>query len=311
MDGGRSAAMGVTARITGADQDDASEGKITFYHIAVHENDHHWTVHKRYNDFHCLDQRLQDTGELTTLRLPTKGLFGLRHRLDIFNFNEERLEGLNTYLLHLTRQVESLGQSPSLSAFLGAGVAPVERRSASVPRAGRSHHLQPSAPEPEARTESPQGRSSEPSQGPRLPHSPSCRLPLLSRPDRSLAFLEGPEWKRFEMSQPALADSMKRCSQLLTGTRFENDSEGIFISLRRNLRAAMRETKTNPSKEELDLAAIPGKDCVWEFLLQFAARRGFYRAQAAEVVGILEASQPWAQVLLEHAELRRLREEAL
>mmetsp|Transcript_55092 Transcript_55092/g.170665 ORF Transcript_55092/g.170665 Transcript_55092/m.170665 type:complete len:294 (-) Transcript_55092:114-995(-) len=292
--------MGVTARITSAHQEHIQDGTVTFYSIAVHDNDHQWTVDKRYNDFLHLDKHLQGTSELTTLRLPAKGIFGLRHRLDIMHFNEERLEGLNTYLLHLTRQLDRLSQSPSLSVFLGAGVPQAEhQRSGSAPR-----KLQTASPEPAARTESPHDKLSDASQN--LWHS---RKPLIARPGRSLAFLESTEWRSFELSQPALAEPIRRCCELLLGTRFENDSEGIFISLRRALRAAVRESRTSSSKE-LDLAAIPGKDCVWEFLLQFAARRSFYRAQAAEVVSILEASEPWARVLLEHEELQRLRDEA-
>lgn len=295
--------MVVTAWITGADLEHINDGNITFYQIAVHDNQHHWTVHKRYSDFHGLDRRLQDTHELTTLKLPTKGLFGLRHRLDIFHFNEERQEALNTYLVHLCRQVECLAQSPALSAFLGVGMAPMER-SCSFRRNGMNHS-QASTPEPEV--ESPKSGQPDASQGTLCGRSPSCRMPLIVRPDRSLDFLESPEWKRFEMSQPALADSVRRCSELLVSNRFENDSEGIFVSLRRSLRASVRESRSNSGKE-LDLAAIPGKDCVWEFLLQFAARRGFYRAQSAEVIDILEACEAWAQALLDHDELRRLRD---
>lgn len=302
--------MGVSARITGADKELVNEeGSITFYHIVVHDNDHHWIVHKRYSDFHILDRRLQDSGELTTLKLPTKGLFGLRHRLDIFNFNEERQEGLQSYLLHLTRQLECLAQSPILSAFLESRRTRTPQRSLATPARASAPYPLPAGPEPDAPAESAQGAAGDGAPGQRLLVAIS-RTPLIVRADRSLDFLQSPEWKRFEAAQPALADSVHRCSELLATNRFENDSEAVFISLRRNIRTFARELKAQAGSEP-GIADVPGKEFVWEFLLQFAARRGFYKNQAAEVVAILEASIPWAKILADHEDLRRLRDEVL
>lgn len=281
--------MGLTARITGVERDDTVENGVTFYLIRIDDNSHQWDVRKRYSDFVGLDKKLRLNQELTTLKLPSKGFMGLR----VCNFHELRLVGLSSYLDHLTRQVHSLAQSSTLSAFFEAQV-----------------HLQPKGT---AVTESRESALAEvllpqtaPPQAARGGHRscPPHRLPRVRTSKRSLDFLKSAEFTSFEASRPALADSIRRCSELLGSNGFENDSESKFGALRRNLRASVRPG----SGEPLLLEDVPGKELVWEFVLLIRARRPFYRHQADEVVAILESSEAWMQVLNEHEDLRELME---
>jgi hypothetical protein len=56
---------------------------------------------------------------------------------------------------------------------------------------------------------------------------------------------------------------------------------------------------------------VPGKELVWEFILLIRARRPFFRNQVDEIIQILEASVPWAQLLSEDEELRQLKEDCI
>mmetsp|Transcript_39987 Transcript_39987/g.123319 ORF Transcript_39987/g.123319 Transcript_39987/m.123319 type:complete len:310 (+) Transcript_39987:85-1014(+) len=297
--------MGVTARITGEEKEPVVLKAITFYNIAVSEDEHQWIVQKRYSQFAKLDKQLRSSGELSRLDLPSKGLFGLRHQLDICNFNNARQTGLNSYLDHLTRQVERLAQSPTLSAFLEAQTPSQPLIGSSRPSSSRPSSLGPE----ELPAEALQGAVTPPWRG-----SPAaaarCQWRPYSPSRGARELLEGEEWRRFEAGQPALAGAIRRCVELGASKRFENDCEGAFVTLRRALRAFVREAKPG-SPSGFSLEEVPGKEFVWEFLLRVAARRVFFRNQAAEVASILEASEPWALVLEAREDLRRLRAEAL
>jgi ADP-sugar diphosphatase len=110
--------MVLQAEIVGTSQ----QGSTTFYTVKVNEstqvNSIQWTVSKRYRQFHQLDQELSRMSRLRREQLPSKGFFGLRHRLNVGDFNTLRQQGLEQYLNALCQQICSLSQDPILRAFL-------------------------------------------------------------------------------------------------------------------------------------------------------------------------------------------------
>eukprot|EP00927_Polykrikos_kofoidii_P069964 TRINITY_DN6572_c0_g1_i1.p1 TRINITY_DN6572_c0_g1~~TRINITY_DN6572_c0_g1_i1.p1 ORF type:complete len:355 (+),score=52.65 TRINITY_DN6572_c0_g1_i1:120-1067(+) len=99
----------------------------TFYYISVESDGVEWVVKRRFSDFEKLHAGLQRRSVLgdKALRvgtLPPKGTFGFRHRLGLGGFNEERLNGLRTFLAQLAKQVESIGESKGLENFLSQNV---------------------------------------------------------------------------------------------------------------------------------------------------------------------------------------------
>lgn len=109
--------------------------------------------------------------------------------------------------------------------------------------------------------------------------------------------LRGPEWNDFYVAEPKLAETIQRCAELMaSNVRFQNDSEQLFSSLRRNIFSVHR-GHSSGSGRCVSLEEVPGKVFVWEFLLVVAARRSFYRNQAAEVTKILESSPQWVRAL--------------
>jgi len=78
-----------------------------------------WSTQKGYSDVIELDCRLASTEpHLQRLQLPEKGRIGLRHYLDIGDFNEKRLSSIQQYFAHFASQLNSLADSHSLSQFL-------------------------------------------------------------------------------------------------------------------------------------------------------------------------------------------------
>mmetsp|Transcript_106032 Transcript_106032/g.299775 ORF Transcript_106032/g.299775 Transcript_106032/m.299775 type:complete len:298 (-) Transcript_106032:61-954(-) len=297
--------MGVTARIIGEETDTAVAKFVTFYTVSINDDGRQWTVAKRYRDFYDLDRQLQG-GELSRLELPEKGFFGLRHRLNIGSFNEQRQMGLNLYLGHLTQQLLSLKDSPLLAEFLDERPAAGQRRPSCC--TGR-----PAATEPEAAselTERPRANSSPPSQRPSPPVA-AVPFPRTQRAaNGNLDFLASTEFRRFESAHAALAGTIRKCAELVVSNRFENDCEAVFGALRRNLRPLQREAGAEAGAE-LGIGEVPGKDFVWEFVLRVAARRPFFRNQAGELARTLEASPAWAKALEQQQDLRLLRRELL
>jgi len=299
--------MGVRVQIIGEDKDDVQERGVTFYHISVSDitSGLQWDVRKRYTDFWKLDRRLRGNGELETIDLPSKGLVGFRHRLNIGEFNEKRLAGLSSYLDHLSKQTQSLMTCPALSDFLegsARGLALWTTASNMVAHTSVQRDIPVRVVTVDAGTTPWSGE-------PGLHGTPEQRGPLC-RASRGtnigLDCFSGKEWLDFEASQPAVASAIERCARLLESNAFENDSEASFSALRRSLLAALR-PRTGSGPQQLALETVPAKSMVWEFLLLIRYRRAFYRNQADEIISILEENGPWREALDEHEELRLLR----
>jgi len=96
----------------------------TWYLLRVRECGQERFFLKRYRDFAALDSALrarrwgsQDGHVLP--RLPDRGLFGLRHALDIGNFNARRQQRLQEYVSVLVSQVRRFSEEPALDGFFG------------------------------------------------------------------------------------------------------------------------------------------------------------------------------------------------
>eukprot|EP00927_Polykrikos_kofoidii_P069968 TRINITY_DN6572_c0_g3_i1.p1 TRINITY_DN6572_c0_g3~~TRINITY_DN6572_c0_g3_i1.p1 ORF type:complete len:251 (+),score=32.72 TRINITY_DN6572_c0_g3_i1:105-755(+) len=100
---------------------------ITFYYISVVSDGEEWVVKRRFSDFEKLHASLQQRSVpgdkvLRVGTLPPKGTFGFRHRMGIGSFNEERLNGLQTFLAQLAKQLETITESKALEKFLSQNV---------------------------------------------------------------------------------------------------------------------------------------------------------------------------------------------
>merc|ERR1711966_282022 len=71
---------------------------------------------KRFTDFQELDLALKSSG-FSPPYLPTSGLLGLRHRLDLGGFNDTRQLNLERYLQGVLASFKNLADSPTLSKF--------------------------------------------------------------------------------------------------------------------------------------------------------------------------------------------------
>eukprot|EP00929_Paragymnodinium_shiwhaense_P109139 TRINITY_DN7549_c0_g1_i1.p1 TRINITY_DN7549_c0_g1~~TRINITY_DN7549_c0_g1_i1.p1 ORF type:complete len:376 (+),score=40.80 TRINITY_DN7549_c0_g1_i1:131-1258(+) len=110
---------------------------VTWYTIRVTETRRQWFVRKRYNDFKQFHAKLKNVSSQShslisgsssssalvpgVPPLPPTGLFGLRHRLNLFNFNKNRFNGLQAYLNMLVDRVGALHDDPLLCSFLTRG----------------------------------------------------------------------------------------------------------------------------------------------------------------------------------------------
>lgn len=97
----------------------------TWYLLRVRECGQERFFLKRYRDFAALDTALRSAhrcgrSTLTLPRLPERGLFGLRHTLDIGRFNLKRQQGLQEYAGALAAQVQRFSEEPALDNFFGA-----------------------------------------------------------------------------------------------------------------------------------------------------------------------------------------------
>lgn len=304
--------MVLSALIIGEDQDDPEVRGVTFYHICVRDSGLQWDVKRRYSEFRSLDRRLRSNREFDTLNLPKKGLVGFRQWLNLCKFKEQRRAGLGLYLDHLTQQVECLANSSVLREFFE------ERSRASTRQAVHtSVKTQPVILKqlalPLAGLQAAHGASVE---RPRSQQRccPSDRSQRVQKSQRSLDFLDSDDWLTFEAAQPLLAASVRHCSEVRVGHTFENDSEVAFFALRRHLFSALRASGSNGNIDcsfHSGLGEVPGKELVWEFILFVRVRRPFYRNLVDELIQILEASTPWAQLLSEDEELRQLKEECI
>lgn len=301
--------MVVSLEIVGEDQDSLEARGVTFYHICIRDSGRQWDVKRRYSDFCSLDRRLRYSRELHTLKLPSKGLMGFRRWLNLCKFNERRRAGLGLYLHHLSQQMEYLDQNSLLLEFL-EGRSPGSARQAARAPVGERHTTQLKLAVPLAALPIVPGAGEV---QPRLHRCCLCdRSRRVQESKRSLDFLDDEDWLRFESSQPLLAASIRRCSELRTGNAFENDSEAAFGALRRHLLFALRPNRGSGDtgcSPRLDLGEVPGKEFIWEFILLVRVRRPFYRNQVDELAQILETSASWAQLLSEDEELRLLKEE--
>mmetsp|Transcript_89731 Transcript_89731/g.253015 ORF Transcript_89731/g.253015 Transcript_89731/m.253015 type:complete len:339 (-) Transcript_89731:199-1215(-) len=320
--------MVVTLEIVGTEADECvrrawPSAAPTLYIISVRDGESHWNVSKRYKDFLTFDLQLQKSRELVRPTLPAKGMVGFRQWLDLGSFNEQRRIGLNTYLTQLAKQVQTLEQSPALLAFLGVpqppDEAPLERgRVSTILPSGEedhdvdvSHTLTIVPRDAVAAT-----ADGEDANGPDISTQLQSELVESSRQEDLVAsehgrgreaealdpgclslpeWRVGPDWRRFKAAEPALADLIQRGAELLADTtRCENDSEAVFVGLRRTLKPLARSGR---------LAEVPGKVVVWEVLALVAARRPFFRPQVVEIMDLLGKSELWSQALNERADL--------
>jgi len=304
----------VSAEIIGEDEDDLEVRGVTLYHICVKDSGLQWDVRRRYSEFRSLDTRLRCSREFHTLRLPTKGLIGFRRWLNLCKFKEQRRAGLGLYLDHLTQQMESLASSAALLQFLEGQSPSSVHQSVRVPVGERQMTPMglalPLAARPAVHGASAVQTQPEPQQR----SSPCDRTQRVRESKRSIDFLDSEDWLRFEAAQPLLSASIRRCSELRAGNAFENDSEAAFCALRRHLHSAVRSSRSNGNagcSPGVGLGEVPGKELIWEFILLIRVRRPFYRNQVDELIEILEASVPWAQLLSEDEELRQLKEDCM
>jgi len=97
---------------------------VTWYIFRIIEGEEYRFYMKRYNDFRELDCRIQSQQQppgFVMPMLPPAGRFGLRHKLDIGDFNAKRAAGLSIYVASLLEQTRSLQEDPALTGFFGRG----------------------------------------------------------------------------------------------------------------------------------------------------------------------------------------------
>lgn len=271
---------------------------VAFYDIGVACQGRRWTAKKRYSDFVALDDELELRSKLARAALPGKGCFGLRHRLNLFSFNRERRDHLALYLDRLAGQVQTVGDCPPLAKFLDSGSSAGREGSCSPPLPAAAAVAPPAPSAPVA---------SELTTAPAAVGRPAARPLKDFKPHFDEGCFDCLQWVSFERSEPALAISIRRCAELVgSSARFQNHGEEVFQGLRRNLLASARRQQSC-----LDEVPLDARGFVWDFLVLVAARRPFYRAQAAEVARALEGRCAWAEVTGKVPELRRLKEEVL
>mmetsp|Transcript_99154 Transcript_99154/g.318160 ORF Transcript_99154/g.318160 Transcript_99154/m.318160 type:complete len:337 (-) Transcript_99154:118-1128(-) len=97
--------------------------RVTWYLFKVEENEETRFYMKRFSDFKHLDRALRVAARPGRIipALPVSGRFGLRHLLDLGDFNRKRLDGLRLYVEDLLCQVGSLTNDPALMRFFGRG----------------------------------------------------------------------------------------------------------------------------------------------------------------------------------------------
>jgi len=118
----------------------------------------------------------------------------------------------------------------------------------------------------------------------------------------SFEALSGPDWDATRASHPELAKDIESVYEVLRNpTRFENDSEDVFNTLRRNVRFC----------KDKDLDSVPGKLAVWTFLCMVAERSRFRRPLAVEVSKMLDASKPWSKAASSNREVAQKKRESL
>lgn len=100
---------------------DTKDG-TTFYLLRVNDSDGERLFLKRYSDFQELDRALRvsvrNPGALP--ELPETGVFGVRHYMNIGDFNEKRKQRLQEYANSVISQAQgSLDREPLLARFFG------------------------------------------------------------------------------------------------------------------------------------------------------------------------------------------------
>jgi len=253
---------------------------VLLYGVEVEDNGCRWTMEKRYSDFKRLDRDLRASSALSRLALPQKGLFGIRHQLDVGWFNAQRHTGLAAYIRHLTAQVTSVQEDPALAAFLGQ--APGVMTVVSAPAGGIGGGSASAATAPTLKKGAASQTSTPVSATPPPPRRHPGRRALGPPPTDE-------EWAALQCEEPGLVDALRNCVDLATNPgRFDNKCEDAFQPLRRSLRACRREGAAHAA-----LSTAPGKAQVWEFLSMVHARRRFLRDQVEELEAILETSAEW------------------
>lgn len=265
---------------------------VAFYDVHVTSGGDTWTTCKRYSDFVSLDELLESKSKAERLGLPAKGCLGVRHRLGMLGFNQQRLAQLDSYLSHAVGQAGSLRQCPVMQKFLV------------IPSAQQAAQSDAALGGAVVRAAHDGAELSKPSRPPRAPRP----LPYFE-PHFGPDVMNSRAWTRYAQRDPALAAMIERCA-LAAGNqaRFENESEDVFKALRQGIMSRARSSSISRGCG-VDLDEVPAKLIVWDFVVLVAARRPFFRGQAAEVGRMLEARSLWAVELHKHKDLHGLRKE--
>mmetsp|Transcript_34186 Transcript_34186/g.97121 ORF Transcript_34186/g.97121 Transcript_34186/m.97121 type:complete len:248 (-) Transcript_34186:98-841(-) len=95
-------------RLTAEVRSSRSVAGVTWYHISVFDGSRESHYEKRFRQFKAFDALMRRSAVLAKIvpPLPSSGVLGLRHRLDISDFNDKRLDGLQVWLDAVCRNVK-------------------------------------------------------------------------------------------------------------------------------------------------------------------------------------------------------------
>merc|ERR1712039_213937 len=114
MSGGHAPRVSTGASIMRAE----NRGSYIVYIIKVHQNGREWLTMRRYSEFDKLRRSLeQEHPEIELDDFPSKAMFNLRQKLNLFNFTEQRRQALDDWLEELTSQIRSFGEIGMISDF--------------------------------------------------------------------------------------------------------------------------------------------------------------------------------------------------
>lgn len=289
--------MVIQAEIVG----DEADGLTTFYAIKVSDTSHSWKVKRRYSEFVQLDADLASSGSvLKRDELPEKGTLGIRHRLNLGDFNEKRRTGLDSYLKFLLRQVTTIAQDPVLHTFLQQPAISETAMVDSI-QSEQASSIEDTTMQIEAGGNNPTATLGEERSEARVKSASPTRqqidVPICADPGT----LSGKDWDNFKKANRELAEAIECCSQLIVSPRrFQNENEEAFQTLRRLIKKCPRSRENGGAK----LDDVLGKAHVWNFLMLVATHRPFYKRQVAEVVKVLEESEAWVAALKDNSILQ-------
>lgn len=97
---------------------------VTRYQVRVQANGNEWIVQRRFSDFEVLEKQIAPAG-IRRAPLPAKGVLGLQSKLNLGDFKDKRMRGLQDYLNSLVDSLTSLTEMPALEAFCDPSVQSV------------------------------------------------------------------------------------------------------------------------------------------------------------------------------------------